>query len=120
MTTLFSTRNLFLSATIASVIFVWGCSKDSSINPSATVSPTYSSISSVILQPGCVNCHGGAGGYSFDSYANTIKAVSAGNPSASPLYNSVSSGNMPKGGTKLSQQQIGAIGDWIKANALNN
>jgi hypothetical protein len=120
MTSHFSHRYLFLSVIIVSVFLFFGCSKDSSINPSANVSPTYSSISSVILQPGCVNCHGGAGGYSFDSYANTIKAVSAGNPSGSPLYNSVSAGRMPKNGTKLSQQQISAIGDWITANAPNN
>jgi hypothetical protein len=97
-----------------------GCSKGSVLNPNTSVSPTYASISTVILQPGCVGCHGGGGGYSFDTYANTMHAVTADNPSASPLYTSVQTGRMPKSGTGLSQEQIKAISDWINLGAPNN
>jgi mono/diheme cytochrome c family protein len=102
-------------------VILWGCSKNSSVlNPTTSASPTYASISSVVLQPGCVGCHGGAGGYSFDSYANTMHAVTADNPSTSPLYTSVQTGRMPKSGTGLSPEQIKAISDWINLGAPNN
>jgi mono/diheme cytochrome c family protein len=84
------------------------------------VTATYSSISKSILTPACVSCHGGSGGYSFDSYANTLKAVTAGKPSSSPLFTSVSTGRMPRGGSALSAAHQQALSDWITAGALNN
>jgi mono/diheme cytochrome c family protein len=102
-------------------ILAMHCAKDSGVNPNASVSPTYSSISSVILQPVCVSCHnGGAGGYNFDTYANTMQSVKAGQPLSSPLFTAVKTGRMPQGGNSLSMQQIQAISDWITAGAANN
>ena len=101
--------------------FFWGCSKNSSVlNPNTSASPTYASISSVVLQPGCVGCHGGAGGYSFDTYSNTMHGVTLYDTANSPLYTSVHTGRMPKSGTALSQEQIKAISDWINLGAPNN
>ena len=114
-------KQVHLALTLLIGISVASCGATrSTVDATAPASPSYSSISSVLLQPACVSCHGGAGGYSFDSYSNTLAAVSAQNPSASPLYTAVSSGRMPKGGTKLSDAQIKAISDWITAGAPNN
>lgn len=96
------------------------CGKSSGVDSVTQVSPTYSSISGVILQPDCVSCHSGAIGYGFDTYANTMREVKPGDPSSSPLYSSVSSGQMPPNGNTLSQEQIQAISDWITAQAPNN
>jgi hypothetical protein len=60
------------------------------------------------------------GGYSFTSYANTLKAVVAGNPDSSPLYTALKTGKMPKLGAHPSTVQIQAVGDWIAAGALDN
>ncbi len=117
-------RILILSApaTLALILF-YACGSSqsaSTIDPNAVVTATYSSISSHILQNGCVGCHGGSGGYSFDSYSNTMKAVAAGSPSSSLLYRSISSGSMPQSGTHPSSAQIQVISDWITAGAQNN
>ena len=92
----------------------------STIDPNATVTPTYSSISTQILQKGCVSCHGGDGGYSFDSYSNTMRAVTAGSPSSSRLYTAILSGSMPQSGTHPSAAQLQVISDWITAGAQND
>lgn len=107
-------------AALAGVVAFWalGCgSKGATTDQDASVAATYSSISKNILAPGCVSCHGSSGGYSFESYAQTVKAVTAGKPASSPLYTAVSAGTMPKGGTPLTTQQIQAISDWITAGA---
>lgn len=95
-------------------------------SPTPTITPTptpsvvtYSYINQNILQPKCVGCHGSAGGYSYGSYADTMKAVVAGDANSSPLYSATSAGRMPTSG-KLSTQEIQAIYDWIQAGALNN
>ena len=85
-------------------------------NPNAT----FSYISKNILQKRCTSCHGGDGGYYFNTYANTLKAVKAKNANSSPLYTSVHRGVMPASGGKLSNQDIQTIYDWIQAGALNN
>jgi hypothetical protein len=91
-----------------------------SVTVNNVMAPTYQQISSTILVPKCVGCHGGLGGYSFNTYANTKMAVVAGNPNASALYNSVKpGGGMPLGGS-LSTAEVQSIYDWIAAGALNN
>lgn len=92
-------------------------------SPSPTPTPsqaTYSYIYTNILKPKCVGCHGSAGGYSFATYSATLKAVVPGSPSQSLLYSSTQSGSMPKGGTRLTTQQLDLIYKWIQAGALNN
>jgi mono/diheme cytochrome c family protein len=114
------TSRAILALPLAGII-LFGCSKNSSVlNPNTSASPTFASISSVVLQPGCVGCHGGAGGYSFDTYANTMHGVTPYDTANSPLYTSVRTGRMPKSGTALSQEQIKAISDWINLGAPNN
>lgn len=91
--------------------------------PSPTPSPvamvTYTMVADNVLTPRCVSCHGKSGGYSFSSYVGTMKAVKAGDPLGSRLYDSVSKGRMPPG-RALTQQQLKIIYDWIQQGALNN
>ncbi len=89
-------------------------------NPNATYSYIRDNIFSAATTSKCVTCHGGAGGVTLDSYLNTLKTVTPGNYLASSLFNSVDSGAMPLGGTKLTDLQILAIKDWITSGAPNN
>lgn len=90
--------------------------------PTPTPNPNakFSYLSANVFTKKCNSCHGGAGGFSFNTYTNTIKALTPGNPAGSPLYTSVNSGGMPKGGAKLPAADIKAIYDWIAAGAPNN
>lgn len=63
-------------------------------------------------------------GYNFTTFANTLKAVSAGNPSGSKLYKVIklTSGEEkmpPLGSPQLSKAEIDSIGKWISYGALN-
>lgn len=112
---------LFVSSLTVCLAVVSGCQNPTAgFNPNAAVNPTYSSISASILTPACVNCHGGSGGYSFDSYSNSLKAVTKGNPASSPIYTAVENGVMPKGGPALSSSEVQAIYNWIADSARNN
>ncbi len=91
-------------------------------NPSGGTAATFSQINSGILQPSCLQCHGaagGSGGVNLSSYAGVMAQVSAGNPTASALYNAVANGIMPPTGA-LPQAQIQEIQSWIAAGAQNN
>jgi mono/diheme cytochrome c family protein len=88
----------------------------------ANANATFKFISANILVPMCVACHksgGASGGYAFDTYTSTLKAVVAKSPSTSPLYTATKGGKMPPGGA-LSAAQLKDISDWITAGALNN
>jgi mono/diheme cytochrome c family protein len=97
---------------------------DTSFDPNVIISPTYSSISQYVLKPACIKCHGNSessGGYSFDTYLGTMRAVNSGSPNSSPLFISVRTGSMPQGGQpSLSNQQLQAVYDWISNGSPNN
>jgi mono/diheme cytochrome c family protein len=83
-------------------------------SPSPTA-PTFTQVSTTILQPLCVGCHTFA-----SSYAGISAYVKAGDPSTSLFYTETSSGAMPKGGPVLTAAQLQMISDWITAGGLNN
>jgi len=91
-------------------------------------SPTFTQIYTTILKVYCggSNCHnpGSAGGVGFASQASAFSAVSsrvkAGNGAGSSFYNTVNSGAMPRGASKLSAANLALIKAWIDAGALNN
>lgn len=91
--------------------------------PAPTPEPggvTFKFIYRNILNPRCVGCHGGSGGYSFDRYKDVMEAVTPGDPEKSLLYTEVASGAMPDEGPKLSPEQVQQIKDWILSGAPNN
>jgi hypothetical protein len=89
--------------------------------PTPTPVPaTFTWVSTNILQPKCVSCHGTAGGYSFATYTGTLRAVRPGTSATSLLYTAVLNNSMPKSGTVLTTVQKDAIKRWIDAGALNN
>ena len=81
-----------------------------------------------IFQASCVGCHsagGGSAGLDLSSYAGVMNGSSRGavvtaGDANSLLVGKVSSGMMPKGGPKLSNDQIQKIKDWINAGAQDN
>jgi hypothetical protein len=94
-------------------------------NPAATPLPaTFTYINTNILKTKCLSCHASpspmGGGYSYSTYADTIKSLVAGNAAVSKLYTEVQNNSMPKGGPALSAAQKTAIQTWINAGALNN
>lgn len=92
--------------------------------PSSVLEPTFSSISSFILEPKCVSCHGAvnpADGIRYDTYQETIDTVNINTPASSLLYQSCANGSMPPGNNlMLSTEELGAIEQWILDGALDN
>lgn len=84
------------------------------------IEPTFQNVYNVILQPRCQSCHGGAGGYSYGNYQQTLTSVNRANPAASRLYQSVLGNDMPRGSAALAASEKKLILDWITAGALNN
>lgn len=86
---------------------------------------TYASVQQYILMPKCLGCHTGPGspkGADLSSYRALMdgKQVVPGNSQASPLYLSVTVGNMPKGMDRLGAAEIALIDRWIAAGALES
>lgn len=84
------------------------------INPGEQI--TFARVSTTVLVPVCAKCHGGAGGYDFDTYPNVMKAVRPEDPENSLLCYVVKNGIMPPSGP-LTQNQIDLICGWILQGA---
>lgn len=74
-----------------------------------------------LLQNKCYVCHGplnsiGVSQINDPKYLISIGQIIPGNPSGSPLFNTVSSGTMPVG-SPLSSSEIKILNDWILAGA---
>ncbi|MGZ3786578.1 MAG: cytochrome c, partial [Bdellovibrio sp.] len=89
-----------------------------------TPEPTFTYIEKYILGPNCAGCHyqGSArGGYAFDSYTSTLRAVNKSSPTRSILVSITQQGEMPpQPRTVLSSDQVNLIITWIQNGALNN
>jgi mono/diheme cytochrome c family protein len=94
--------------------------------PKVEILSNYKSIYESILGPKCVSCHSGASaphGIDLSSYKNIMEnalfppLVVSGRPDASSLYSAVASGEMPKNGAKLSENELLAIYKWIELGA---
>lgn len=108
----------------ALTLFLSACGNNAS-NPTLQSTPieaNYASIQSQILIPRCLTCHTGTNSVSkvdLSTYANLLMndIVVPGNPQQSKLYLSINSGTMPQGSTKLPNNQIQAVYDWIQEGA---
>ncbi|MEZ0391667.1 MAG: hypothetical protein ACAH59_05595 [Pseudobdellovibrionaceae bacterium] len=89
------------------------------------IEPRFSVLRDRVFTPICANCHNTRNSQQrFNSYAEVMRAVTAGNADNSLLYRAVTvgvpnAGRMPQGGA-LSSAQIQAIRDWINAGAMDN
>lgn len=92
--------------------------------PAPQPEPTFAYIQKQILGPNCAGCHyqGSAkGGYAFDTYTATLKAVNKQAPAESVLYSITQSGAMPiSPKSPLNSEQLNLILTWIEKGALNN
>lgn len=93
--------------------------------------PTYLSIYENILKASsargkCLACHAGpkpAHHLDLSTYEKIVKnnhlppLIVPGKPEKSALYQSCADGKMPKGGPKLTEQELNALYDWIKEGA---
>lgn len=82
-----------------------------------------------IFETRCQRCHGtgqAQAGLHLTSYADVLAGsnngpvVVSGSADASSLVDLIVSGQMPLGGTKLSESEIQTIVDWINAGAPDN
>ena len=78
-----------------------------------------------ILVPKCLNCHNPSGtrrSEDFTDYTSTLSTgkVEPGDPLGSALYAECFTGDMPKGGSPLSDAELSAIYDWILEGAQDN
>ena len=82
-----------------------------------------------VFQNSCVSCHGGdqtKAGLDLTTYDSLMagsfngSVIVPGNSAGSFLVQQVTSGKMPKRGSKLTAEQIKIISEWIDAGALNN
>lgn len=87
-------------------------------NPVEKIS--YAEVSSTILVPICGRCHGNSGGYNFQSYPETMKAVKAGDPDNSLLCFEVKNALMPPSGPRLTDAQVNLICNWIAQGATQS
>jgi hypothetical protein len=100
----------------------------SSAGGTGGAAPTFTQIYDNILVVSCggSQCHnpGSQKGVSFASqssaYSSVSKLVTPGNGAGSSFYQTVNSGAMPPGGSKLSAANLALIQAWINAGALNN
>ncbi len=110
---------------IALALGIQACSFEEVKDESIVVAATFSSISTNVIQNKCISCHSSSnpkGGVDLSSHARTVATagVVSGSPSTSALYTQVQSGVMPQGASKLPDQHIQAINDWITNGALDN
>lgn len=113
-----------LSFLLVVVLIGGGCgyyeSKAAPSSPAAPVAAgkvTFADVHAQVIQPYCARCHGDAGGFSFDSYENTMKAVVAGDSGESLLCTAQTDGYMPPRGAKPSAELVKMVCDWIDAGA---
>ena len=95
----------------------------------AAISPTYSSISSQILNLNCTSCHGAnaaaqGGGLNFTTYNNIMATgtITARDANNSVFYQALvrTAQRMPLNGAALTTAEIQAIANWINDGAPNN
>ena len=91
-----------------------------------SLGPTYSALYVNVFKPRCVGCHSGNNppkGLDFSTYDSMMahrRAIIPFDTKKSRAYKKVSEGEMPRGGPPLSNDQIQAIGAWIRSGAQNN
>jgi cytochrome c553 len=82
-----------------------------------------------IFEANCTTCHGASRQSSnlmLNSYTNLMAGglgglvIQPGNAQESELFQKISTGSMPRGGSKLSDIEIQIITDWINAGAIDN
>ncbi len=80
----------------------------------------YDQVKAELLAPFCLRCHSGsgaAGGYSFESFASTLLAVSPRDSGNSILCQVLMDGVMPPRGAKPQASLVALACDWIDKGA---
>ena len=87
--------------------------------------PTFQSIHQLVLLPKCAGCHSPTGTRPREDYStyeasiNTGKIV-PGNAAGSEMYKECTSGAMPLGTDRLTEEELAALRQWIDEGALDN
>jgi uncharacterized membrane protein len=113
----------FLAKTICiSILFIifFGCGSENLQLPAdVAFPPTFTNIRNRILIPRCANCHSGVVSHKV-LLATEKMAIVPGNSAESTLYQKIESGEMPKYGQKLTDEEMEAIKSWIDNGAKND
>jgi mono/diheme cytochrome c family protein len=124
-----------LAASEVALIYNWVQSGMEASTPGTapTIIPldkTYKSIYRNIISQKCITCHNGAGapnGLNYATYSTLMAtgAVKPGDANGSLFVQAVNrqpgqTSFMPKGGARLSAQELQVITDWVNAGAMDN
>lgn len=107
---------------LASFILVSCNSREEKAEISPLEGHRFARIQTAILQPKCVSCHSAASkadGIDLSSYSVLMASgiVIPSKPEASDFYLSLKSGKMPKNGSKISEEELQLVFDWIRNGA---
>ncbi len=112
---------------LQAMIQLWVDNSVGGIGDVQALTATYKSINAIILVPKCISCHGATvakGGVRYNTYANTMRTVRAGQPANSPFFTECRDNKMPVDAMDnpipMSAAEVAAIRQWIAAGALNN
>jgi uncharacterized membrane protein len=114
--------------TFALALFMSACLefKVDKVQKQLALQASFASLKQNVFTPKCASCHVGANaphGIDLTSYQNIVNSpifpplVVAGNPEGSSLFQSCSSGKMPKNSAHLTSTEMKALYDWIKNGA---
>lgn len=101
---------------VAIALFIYSCSsssEDDIIDPGNKT--TYNANVKSIMSSSCTGCHGNPTSNGAPFSLTTYGEVK---PRAAGILAAISSGAMPKGGSKLPQSTINIIDQWIKDGLL--
>lgn len=92
------------------------------VNDDSIFEPEFSKVSTFILEPYCISCHGPSQskkGVRLDGYDNVMKYITPGDALSSKLYQEIESGRMPPTGD-VSPKQLQQLRTWIELGAENS
>jgi mono/diheme cytochrome c family protein len=81
--------------------------------PTAGAGDTWATLQDTFKKK-CGTCHGTSGGYTATTYADAMKAITAGDPDASKVVEVQKTGTHPG---KFTAEELQKVIDWIKAGA---
>ena len=127
-------KNLVLVALMAVILAACSGPITATVQPATEIPVGVSAVSFSqdvlpILRASCVSCHGSTrqrAGLMLNTYEVMMTGASGeaviipNDAAASVLVQVITSGEMPKDDTKLSDAEVQLISDWINAGALDN
>lgn len=82
--------------------------------PAAAAAAAWEGGIQPLMEKKCVACHGSMGGFTAETYADVMKAVTPGDPDGSALVQAQLAGDHPG---QFTEQELNQVIEWIQAGA---